>query len=163
MILERFESSDQHFLFKAVVASWRGTCRRRRVGCVLVDDERHDQGTGYNGVPRDQPHCLDNPCPGSTAESGAYLDECYATHAEVNAYLHCNKAYAGRLTLYCTVMPCRSCAKMISNTQTRRLVVIEPYVDEVAVDIMRRAGVQVEVQALDWAQVSKFVEESRKQ
>lgn len=160
MHLTRFENRDQRFLLSAVVASWGGTCRRRRVGCVLVDNQKHIKATGYNGVPTGQEHCLDVPCPGAEAPMGERLEDCYATHAEINAFLQL-QSYVAPLTLYCTVMPCRGCAKAISNTDVTRVVVMRRYPDVVAVDILQRAGIAVELILLDWDQVLSFIEDTR--
>ncbi len=50
---------DEWGLQIAEVTALRGTCLRRRVGCVLVDAEGRVLSTGYNGVPRGVPHCND--------------------------------------------------------------------------------------------------------
>ena len=44
----------------ARVASTRGTCLRRRVGCVLLDARGDVLGMGYNGVHAGAPHCNKN-------------------------------------------------------------------------------------------------------
>ena len=71
----------------AELVAERSTCRRRKVGCVLVDSNNHVVATGYNGVPTHFPHCLDEPCEGATAPSGESLEKCLAVHAEQNALL----------------------------------------------------------------------------
>ena len=158
--LDRFDDIDQYFLFMATAASWRATCRRRRVGCILVDAKSRIRATGYNGVPRNQLHCLEVACPGAEAASGTSLDECYATHAEDNAFLQLGE-YVPPLTLYCTAMPCRSCAKEIANTDVTRVVATVEYPDTVAVDIVRWAGITVDVLPLNWDLITKFMEEAR--
>ena len=54
-------SNDEYFLEIANTVSQRGTCARRKVGCVLVDSANHIVATGYNGVPSGFIHCLDQP------------------------------------------------------------------------------------------------------
>ena len=78
---------DDYFLNIAKLVGKRSTCRRRQVGCVLVDSQNHIVSTGYNGVIKGATHCLDVPCQGAQAPSGTDLDECFAVHAEMNALL----------------------------------------------------------------------------
>src|SRR5690348_16904752 len=84
------EPVDHYFLRLAQVTSTRGTCGRRKVGCILVDSSRRVLATGYNGGPRNFPHCGEHaPCPGFHCPSGEGLDKCIAIHAEANALLQC--------------------------------------------------------------------------
>jgi len=99
----------------------RGTCRKKQVGCVLVDTHGNVIATGYNGQPRGQPHCdVINPCP-------AYLDanlSCHAIHAEMNALIRCHdveKIY----TAYVTEEPCSKCMLLLQNTGCRQVVWID--------------------------------------
>lgn len=117
---------DEYFITMAMLVSMRGTCRRRRVGCVLVNSKNHVLGTGYNGVARGQIHCLDSPCPGAMASSGEDLDKCYAIHAEQNALLQC-QSVENIYTCYTTIAMCVTCTKLLLNTGTKRIVFLEPY------------------------------------
>ena len=65
----------------ALLVSERGTCVRRKVGCILVNKKNHVLATGYNGNPSGFSHCLDNPCKGANSTSGKDLDKCEAIHA----------------------------------------------------------------------------------
>jgi len=90
----------------AELTARRGTCLRRQVGCVLLNERGHVLSTGYNGVAAGVPHCNEvgrvspagpdyvpfpddpighpNACPGAHAKSGTNLDGCHALHAEQN-------------------------------------------------------------------------------
>lgn len=125
---------DEYFLAMAALVSLRATCRRRRVGCVLVDVHRHVLATGYNGVARGRPHCLDEPCSGADLPSGMGLDQCQAIHAEQNAMLQCRDTQAID-TAYITVSPCVTCVKLLMNTGCKRIVFIENYTQLAARDI----------------------------
>ena len=121
-------SRDEYFLAMASLVSLRATCRRRRVGCILVDDNRHVLATGYNGVARGVDHCLDHACPGAGYEPGTGLDKCEAIHAEQNALLQCKDT--GKIqTAYITVSPCVTCVKLLMNTGCKRIVFLEEYVN----------------------------------
>lgn len=104
----------------------RGTCRRRQVGCILVDSKGRILSTGYNGVARGLTHCTTVACPGAKAKSGESLDMCQAIHAEANALLQCNDIDAIH-TAYCTDSPCIHCIKLLMNTSCSRIVFIREY------------------------------------
>lgn len=114
-------SRHQYFLGVAHLLAQRSTCRRRSVGCVLVDDVNHIVGTGYNGVPRNMPHCIDTPCLGASSKSGEGLDLCDAVHAEINALLQCPDPERIK-TIYVTCSPCVQCVKALMNTGAELLV-----------------------------------------
>ncbi len=120
------EPTDHYFLRLAKLTSTRGTCPRRKVGCILVDSSRRVLATGYNGVPRGFPHCIETPCPGAGCPSGSALEKCIATHAEQNALLQCGDV--DRIhTCYTTTSPCIHCTKLLLNTGCTRIVFLEEY------------------------------------
>jgi len=119
-------SVDQYFVDMARQVSTRATCRRRAVGCVLVDQYNRVLSTGYNGVPPGVTHCIDRPCAGAETCSGKDLDACIATHAEINALLFCPDIMRVR-SVYLTVSPCIQCIKALLTTSAERLVCAEEY------------------------------------
>jgi dCMP deaminase len=119
-------SIHEYFLGMALHVSTRGTCVRRKVGCVLVNDRNHVLATGYNGRPSGLTHCIDKPCAGALAPSGTQLDKCESIHAEANALLQCRDVYDIR-TVYCTVAPCIHCTKLLMNTGAITIRYIEAY------------------------------------
>ena len=118
-------SKDEYFLKIAEVVSERGTCIRRQVGCVLVDSNDHIVATGFNGVAKGFEHCIDQPSEGAKYPSGEGLDKCEAIHAELNAFLQCRSDDS--LTMYTTTTPCIACAKVICNSNVKRVVSISQY------------------------------------
>ena len=134
---------DDYFLSLAKLVSERSTCRRRKVGCVLVDLDNHIQSTGYNGVPKNFTHCLDIPCEGASAPSGVDLDKCLAVHAEMNAFLQLRSD--DMLTAYLTTTPCFSCAKVLSNSNVWRIVSEEWYPMPDVKDILSKANIEVDI------------------
>ena len=142
-------SKDETFLEIAATLARRSTCRRRAVGCVLVDARGHVLATGYNGVARGLPHCLDGGvggpriCSGADLPSGTGLDACEAIHAEQNALLQCPDVFAIH-TAYATTAPCVTCAKLFLNTGCRRVVYRDAYPQLEAVrDLLARAGIEL--------------------
>jgi dCMP deaminase len=97
----------------------RGTCLKRKVGCVITDFNGNILSTGYNGQPKGHLHCDEySPCP-------AFVDtalSCSAIHAEVNALVKCpdiTKAHA----IYITEKPCEKCMMLIENTKIAKIVI----------------------------------------
>ena len=131
-------SWDEYFLGIAQAASTRGTCIRRRVGCILVNKKHKVIGTGYNGNQSKAEHCITNPCAGATFASGQGLDLCEAIHAEVNAVLRCKNPFK-IYTAYITCSPCISCVKLLLATSCKRIVFTELYPSD-AKDIWLKAG-----------------------
>lgn len=119
-------TTDEYFISMAQLVSTRGTCKRRKVGCVLVNHRNHVIATGYNGVASGLPHCTDVPCPGGDCMSGQGLDLCEAIHAEQNALLQCREVYEIK-TVYCTAAPCIMCTKLLMNTSAEKIVFLEDY------------------------------------
>lgn len=136
---------DSYFMAIAHVVAMRANCSRRKVAAVVVADHRIIS-TGYNGTPRGIKNCFDGGCPRCSghAKSGAALEECVCVHAEQNAI--CQAAYYGiRLagaTIYVTLTPCLTCAKMIINAGIREVVYTGEYAfDEQSRKLLRDAGV----------------------
>ena len=134
---------DTYFLCIAHLVAKRSTCRRRRVGCVLVDRQNHIVATGYNGVPSGFTHCLDVPCEGATSPSGQDLDKCFAVHAEVNAFLQLTSDDS--LTAYLSTTPCFTCAKMICNSNVERIVASEWYPHTAVKNMFELAKISLEI------------------
>jgi dCMP deaminase len=118
--------TDEYFIKMAKLASNRGACIRRKVGCILVNSLNHVIATGYNGRARGVVNCLESPCEGSTSASGTNLGGCEAIHAEQNALLQCRNVEE-IYTAYCTVSPCIHCVKLLMNTSCERIVFAEYY------------------------------------
>ena len=131
---------DSYFLQMAQLVAKRSTCRRRNVGCVLVDSSNHVVATGYNGVPTHFPHCLESPCLGANSPSGTDLESCLAVHAEQNALLQLRSN--DFLTAYLTVSPCITCAKMIANSKIVRIVAQESYTQALSFSILQQANIE---------------------
>ena len=116
---------DTYFMEIAHVVATRANCSRRKVAALIVADRRIIS-TGYNGTPRGVTNCFEGGCPrcSGTAPSGTSLEECICVHAEQNAI--CQAAYHGisvaGSTIYVTISPCLTCAKLIINAGIREVV-----------------------------------------
>ena len=139
---------DEYFMDFAMLTAKRSTCLRRQVGAVIVQD-KHIIATGYNGAPRGIAHCGEREGGCLRKELGVPSGEkhelCRALHAEQNAIIQAatlGQSVEGG-TIYITHQPCAICAKMIINAGIQRIVVREGYPDELAVEILKEAGLRI--------------------
>jgi len=136
-------SKDEYFLNIAETVAQRGTCARRKVGCILVNSNNHIVATGYNGVAKTFPHCIDIPCEGTSYPTGEGLDKCEAIHAELNAFLQLRND-DNSLTMYTTTTPCVACAKVICNSNVKRVVSISQYSQD-TLSMFAQAHIKLEI------------------
>ena len=113
----------EHYLMSfATTASKRGSCDRKQVGAVIVQDRRII-ATGYNGSVTGLPHCDDV---GHDMVEG----HCVRTiHAEMNALAQAAKygAVVGKGAIYTTASPCWDCFRVLANAGIRLFVYAEDY------------------------------------
>ncbi len=128
-------SWDEYFIEIAQLVATRSTCLRRQVGAVAVKDKRI-LATGYNGVPKSLPHCLDVGCLREKLgiPPGERHELCRGIHAEQNVIIQA--ATSGTsiegAVLYTTHHPCSLCIKMLLNASIRKVYYIEGYPDPLA-------------------------------
>ncbi|MGC9779336.1 MAG: cytidine/deoxycytidylate deaminase family protein [Candidatus Heimdallarchaeota archaeon] len=130
----------------AELVSTRSTCIRRQFGSVIVQNN-HVISTGYNGAPKDMPHCIEIGCLRDELRipSGTKHEICRGVHSEQNAIIQCAIHGESTLggTLYVTGYPCKICAKMIINAMIKRVVVSGQYSDTEGIDLLKEAGIEV--------------------
>jgi len=144
---------DIHSYF---MSSERATCLRRRTGAVFVRND-HPLTAGYNGPPRDEPHCNSHGPQGcytnyQDVPSGSQLGPtiCKAVHAEENAILMAAKLgipLQGSV-LYSTNEPCTLCTNKLINLQIKKIYFVDLYEDDNARQLRKRRG--IECIRLDW-------------
>jgi len=140
-------SWDEYFKQLTEVVATRSTCLRRSVGALIVRDKRI-LATGYNGAPSGLPHCLEVGCLRDElgVPSGERQELCRGLHAEQNAIiqasLHGVSIKGG--TIYVTLAPCVTCAKMIINAGIERVVYRDSYADQLAMQMLGEAGVTLD-------------------
>ena len=130
------EKFDQRYLEMAEIWARNSYCKRRQVGAILVKD-RMIISDGYNGTPSG----FENQC---EDESGAAKP--YVLHAEANAITKVAKSGNNSLgaTLFVTAAPCLECAKLIIQAGIQRVVYKDEYRLTDGIDLLRRAGIEVE-------------------
>ena len=141
-------SKDEYYLNIAKAISERGTCLRRRVGAIIVINDRI-VSTGYVGAARGEEHCDDRgECIRKELRvpSGMFYEICRSVHAEENAIV--NAASTGATILGASLyiysapiskeyypegqeptplyLPCYRCKKLIINAGLEKVIIAMP-------------------------------------
>ncbi|MBQ6822868.1 MAG: dCMP deaminase family protein [Bacteroidales bacterium] len=126
---------DRRYLEMAEIWAKNSYCKRRQVGALLVKDNMIISD-GYNGTPSG----FENIC----EENG--VTKPYVLHAEANAISKVAKSgnSSEGATLYVTASPCIECSKLIIQSGIKRVVYKDEYRLTDGVDLLRKAGVEVE-------------------
>jgi len=118
---------DDFFIQQLPALARRATCDRGRSAAIFVRD--NDQlAAGYVGSPPGMPHCDDV---GHLWD--ATKTHCLRTiHAEQNAMLRALRHGISLrdTTVYCTMVPCFTCAKLMVGVGVYRVVALHSYHDD---------------------------------
>ena len=130
------EKFDHSYLEMAEIWAQNSYCKRRKVGALLVKD-RMIISDGYNGTPSG----FENVC-----EDENDVTKPYVLHAEANAITKVAKSgnSSEGATLYVTASPCVECSKLIIQSGIKRVVYRDEYRLTDGIDLLRRAGIEVE-------------------
>ena len=110
----------------------RSTCARSQVGSVATTaDLTQVLGIGYNGNARGLPNRCDSTQPGL----------CGCLHSEANCLIKAGAHVEGKI-MFVTTSPCVMCAKMIINSNVRRVYFRTAYRDPAGLDVLRQGGVE---------------------
>jgi dCMP deaminase len=149
-------SWDEYFINIALLTKSRSNCIKRKVGCLLVKDNRI-LSLGYNGTPTNTKNCYSGGCKRcmdqyskkeeSDSSSGKALDLCMCLHAEENALFFVNKNDLVDSTMYVTLIPCIGCVKKILQCKIKRIVYIEnysPQIDILSKEILEKNNIIID-------------------
>lgn len=127
---------DDKYMRMAAIWAENSYCKRRKVGALIVKD-RMIISDGFNGTPSG----FENVC---EDENG--VTKPYVLHAEANAISKVAKSgnSAEGATLFITASPCMECSKLIIQAGIKRVVYRDEYRLTDGVDLLKRAGVEVE-------------------
>ena len=139
---------ENSFLKMALLVSEHSTCIRKKVGAVLVKDNRVIS-MGYNGVLPNEEHCEDKFKDYEDNHDFYTLHNKFSRSNEVHAEQNCI-AYAAKhgigtngATLYVTTSPCNDCAKLIVASGIKKVVYLEFYDREPeGVDLLSKKGIE---------------------
>jgi len=141
---------DDIFMELAVNLAKRSHCIKRHVGAVLTKDTRIIS-IGYNGPPAGTHNC-DEEYPETGCGRDAKGSCLLAIHAEQNAIMYAvkNKASVEDSTLYVTLSPCISCARIIYSMGIKKVIYLNSYAEykglanDEGIDFLTEFGVSVE-------------------
>lgn len=124
--------SDYTYIEIAKEISLCSKAKRAKVGAILVKD-----GTiiamGYNGTPTG----FNNTCEVDNVTKSEVI------HAESNAIVKCATSTISSegSTLYCTMLPCFDCAKLIIQAKIKRVVYHLEYRKQNGKNLLNKAGI----------------------
>ena len=127
---------DKRYMEMARIWAENSYCTRRKVGALLVKDKMIISD-GFNGTPAGFPNVCED-------ENNVSLP--YVLHAEANAITKVARSgnSSEGATLYITDSPCIECAKLIIQSGIRRVVYGRHYRLTDGIDLLTRAGIQVD-------------------
>ena len=127
---------DLRYLRMAQIWAENSYCQRRKVGALVVKDKTIISD-GYNGTPSGFPNICED------TDNTTFP---YVLHAEANAITKLARSNnnSDGSTLYVTASPCIECAKLIIQSGIRRVVYAEKYRLEDGIDLLKKAGIEVE-------------------
>lgn len=127
---------DKRYLRMAAIWAENSYCKRRQVGALLVKDKMIISD-GFNGTPAG----FENVCEDELNQTKPYV-----LHAEANAIMKvaASSNSSRGATIYVTSSPCIECAKLIIQSGIRRVVYSEDYRLADGIELLKRAGVEVD-------------------
>ncbi len=141
-------SWDEYFITLTKAVAERSTCDRGRSGAIIVKDKRV-LSTGYVGSSPGAPHCDEagHDMRKVVDETGEASQHCVRTiHAEQNALTQAARfgTSVQDATLYCKMVPCNVCSKLILGAGIKRIVCEKDYhASKEAKELFRQAGVEL--------------------
>jgi dCMP deaminase len=142
-------SFDDIYMDLAGNLAERSHCVKIKVGAVLTKDTRI-VSLGYNGPPAGTHNCdeewPDAGCP-RDSKGGCSL----ALHAEQNALIYASKNNVPleNCTIYVTLAPCLSCARIIFASGIKKVIYLNSYAEykgiatDEGVDFLKKFGIEV--------------------
>ena len=132
---------DRRYARMALIWAENSYCERRKVGALVVKNNMIISD-GYNGTPTG----FENIC-----EDENNVSKPYVLHAEANAITKLARSSnsSDGATLYVTASPCIECAKLIIQSGIKRVIYTEQYRLTDGVDLLKRAGIEVEYMDLN--------------
>ena len=131
---------DRAYIRMAQVWSTLSKANRKKVGCLIVKDDMIISN-GYNGTPSG----FDNQCE-DIDFFGQLVTRKEVLHAESNAITKLSKSTQSSKdsTMYITVSPCVDCAKLIIQSEIKRVVYGEFYKNNLGIELLKSAQIVVD-------------------
>ncbi len=119
-------SREETWMEIAHVLRKRSTCKRGKVGGLLIADSRII-ASGYNGSPPGAPHCEDIGCDVPLNLHGAGCQRTLHCEANLVAFAARHGSRTEGSSLFCTHGPCLKCAQLIIAAGIVEIVYEIPY------------------------------------
>lgn len=131
---------DETMLATAKLFGELSYCEKKKVGALIAKDGRI-LATGYNGTVSG----FDNKCETYDAVEDKLVTSPYVIHAEQNVLMFCakNGIPTDGTTMYITLSPCYTCAKLIVQAGIKGVVFLEYYKDLGGLEFLREASVEL--------------------
>lgn len=152
--MSKRQDIDDYFLDIVKLIGSRGTCDRGRSGAIIVKD-RHILSTGYVGSPVGVEHCdeIGHELEERLNSDGSKSEHCIrTTHAEQNAIVQAARVGVSidGATIYCTMVPCYTCIKLLINAGIKRIVADRDYhasqkTKDLVVHLTLAEGIKLEI------------------
>ena len=133
---------DKVMLRTARLFSNLSYCEKKKVGAVIAKDGRI-LATGYNGTVAG----FDNRCETYDFIENKLVTSPFVIHAEQNVLMFCAKhgIATDGTTMYITLSPCETCAKLIVQAGIKRVVFLDYYKNTAGILFLQQAGVLTEL------------------
>lgn len=133
--MDKVPNWNEYFMQIAKVVSIRSKDPMTKVGSVIVDNNKHIIGTGYNGFPPGYPET-----PEMWQRPTKYS---IVVHSEVCAIINCTKSCKGA-TLYTSLFPCDNCAKIIAGAGIKEVYYLDDkYKNDLTLDIFSKCQIPI--------------------
>ncbi|MDA3807821.1 MAG: dCMP deaminase family protein [Thiomicrorhabdus sp.] len=128
--------SDQYFMGVAHLTASQSYCNRKQVGAVLTRNG-HILATGRNGTLPEHDNCCEE------LVDGVMVTNELTLHAEQNVLTFCLREGVStkHSTMYVTLSPCKTCAKLMASAGIEVVVYDEQYRDTGGVDFLNKVGI----------------------
>lgn len=141
----------QYYMDVAYQYASRSTCIKRKVGAIIVKDNRI-VSCGYNGLARNSENCTKKNC--ILKDNGKCAK--FPIHAEVNSCLFAAPEERKNATMYITCQACSSCASIIANSGIITIIYDQIHTPEY--NILKETGIE-ELQLLNAIRRDLYIQE----
>ena len=121
---------DKTYMSIANTFSELSSARRAKVGAIIVRaGSKSIIGVGYNGMPSGWDNNCENEIRWPTGDVVKLETKPEVLHAEANAIMKVAQSTESTFgsTIYCTMLPCLDCAKLIYQAGIKRVVYRDSY------------------------------------
>jgi dCMP deaminase len=122
-VIDKSDRYDKLFMDSAILSSNMSYCKRKKVGSVIVKDNRILVNS-WNGTISGTDNCCEE-----DNLNGESSTKTTVVHAEANAILFAakNGIKLEGCSLYVTLAPCIECSKMIAQSGIKEVIYLESY------------------------------------